>query len=190
MSRSTDSNASNRWTVSLKPGGMRTPPDPPDDNNAFAVVSHYVGWYEKEYARIREFSKARVSRVITLIAALNAGIAILGVASAAWKYPWFGLASTALAGIAGILTARNNLFRDQELWQLRSSTLSRLQQLKREMQYRKASGEESVQLSCDTLAQLNELLDGDLRGWSGVSRSGVIVPQGGESSQSQVASNS
>lgn len=78
------------WPISFRSAGMRTPPDPPVEADPFVVVSHYVAWYEKEFARLRVISRTRVDRVITLIAALNAVIAVLGVASAAWRYPWFG----------------------------------------------------------------------------------------------------
>ncbi|GHH45770.1 hypothetical protein GCM10018775_36010 [Streptomyces umbrinus] len=183
------SNDSQKWPFWLNSVGMDPAPDPPADADSFAVASHYVKWYEGEYVRIRNISKGRVGRVITLIATLNAGIAILGVASAAWKYPWFGLGSTALAGVAGILASRNNLFRDQELWQLRSSTLARLQQLKRDMYFRSASREDPKQLSREVLERLNEILDDDLKGWSGVSRSALTSPQGGETPPSQRASS-
>ncbi|MBV1941039.1 SLATT domain-containing protein [Streptomyces sp. BV286] len=158
-------------SVLFRSGGMKAPSDPPVGQGGLAVVSYYVESYEKEYARIRNFSKMRVSGVITLVATLNAGIAVLGVASAAWKYPWFGLASTALAGVVGILAARNNLFRDQELWQLRSMILSKLQQIKREMRYRIASGEDEQLVASEIMKKLDEILDQDLAGWSGVSRS-------------------
>ncbi|MCX5597292.1 SLATT domain-containing protein [Streptomyces phaeochromogenes] len=150
---------------------MHAPSDPPVDKGGLAVVSYYIESYEKEYVRIRNFSKRRVSGVITLVAALNAGIAVLGVASAAWKYPWFGLASTVLAGFVGVLAARNNLFRDQELWQLRTVILSKLQQVKREMKYRIASGEGEQLVASEIMKKLDEILDQDLMGWSGVSRS-------------------
>ncbi|MFD8811777.1 DUF4231 domain-containing protein [Streptomyces sp. NPDC059627] len=150
---------------------MQAPPDPAPDADPFAIVSHYMTWYEKEFARLRKISRTRVDRVITFVAALNALIAVLGVASAAWKYPWFGITSTALAGVSGIVAAKNNLFRDQELWQLRSSILAQLQHLKRETQYRKAVGEDLQQIAADSMERLNEILDKDLQGWSGVNRS-------------------
>ncbi|MFI6872367.1 hypothetical protein ACIBL6_02875 [Streptomyces sp. NPDC050400] len=154
----------------LKPVGMDVPPDPPEGADVMAVVGHYLAWYDTEYARIRNVSKARVGRVITLIATLNAVIAVLGVASATWKYAWFGLASTALAGLAGILATRNNLFRDQELWHLRSATLANIQRLKREMRLRAAAGEEPGPLARDLLTQLDEVLAADLRGWAAMGR--------------------
>ncbi|MGC0402646.1 hypothetical protein RKD27_005290 [Streptomyces sp. SAI-126] len=168
------------WPISFRSAGMRTPPDPPVEADPFVVVSHYVAWYEKEFARLRVISRTRVDRVITLIAALNAVIAVLGVASAAWKYPWFGISSTALAGVSGIVAAKNNLFRDQELWQLRSSVLARVQRLKQEMEYRKASGEETARVAEEALITLNEILDTDLQGWSGVNRSVLQVMPGSE----------
>ncbi|MGW1267155.1 SLATT domain-containing protein [Streptomyces sp. NPDC002491] len=156
---------------------MQPPPDPPLNEGPLAIASHYIESHEKEYVRIRNLSKKRVSGVITLVAALNATIAVLGVASATWKYPWFGLGSTVLAGVVGILAARNNLFRDQELWQLRSITLSRIQHLKRDMQYRVASGEDEQLIAADIKNRLDEILDQDLRGWSGVSGSTFTLPE-------------
>ncbi|MFG3291589.1 SLATT domain-containing protein [Streptomyces sp. NPDC048179] len=159
------------WPISLRSAGMQAPPDPARDADPFAIVWHYIAWYEKEFSRLRKISRTRVDRVITFIAALNALIAVLGVASAAWKYPWFGISSTALAGISGVVAAKNNLFRDQELWQLRSSILAQLQHLKREIQYRRAVGENLLQVAADSMGRLNEILDKDLQGWSGVNRS-------------------
>ncbi|MFF2098105.1 hypothetical protein [Streptomyces sp. NPDC058202] len=167
----------------IEPEGMRPPSNPPLDQGGFAVVSYYVNEYEKEFVRIRNVSKVSVSRKITLIATLNAGIAILGVASAAWKYPWFGLGSTLLAGIVGVLAARNNLFRDQELWQLRSEILSKIQQIKRDMQYRVASGEDGHTIAPDILRKLDDLLERDLAGWSGVANSSPGLLEASASSQ-------
>ncbi|MEW2571736.1 DUF4231 domain-containing protein [Streptomyces sp. NPDC047070] len=169
------------FTVLFSSAGMEAPSEPPTDQGSLAVVSHYIEFYEKEYVRIRNFSKMRVSGVITMVAALNAGIAVLGVASAAWKYPWFGLTSTALAGLVGILAARNNLFRDQELWQLRSVILSKLQQIKREVQYRIASGEDKDLIASEAMKNLSDLLDQDLVGWSSVNRS-IATPVASNSS--------
>ncbi|WP_449349769.1 hypothetical protein [Streptomyces shaanxiensis] len=78
------------------------------------------------------------------------------------------------------MAAKNNLFRDQELWQLRSSVLARVQRLKQEMQYRKASGEETARVAEDALMTLNEILDADIQGWSGVNRSVLQVMPGSE----------
>ncbi|MHB9754118.1 DUF4231 domain-containing protein [Streptomyces sp. BYX5S] len=171
----------------LKPGGMDVPPDPPEGVDALAVVAHYLAWYDTEYARIRQLSKERVGQVITLMAGLNAAIAVLGVASAAWKYPWFGLASTVLAGLAAILAARNNLFRDQELWQLRSVTLASLQQLKREMYLRAASGEEPGALARELAAKLDAVLGNDLDGWSAMGRTMAAPAQAPASDDGQSA---
>ena len=165
------------WRAWLEPDGMSTPPAPSKDTDAFGVVTHYVEFYEREYARLRKVSKLGVRKVTTRIAVFNAGIAILGAASAAWKSPWFGLFSTALAALTGVVAARSSIFRDQDLWMLRSSTLFHLQQLKREMEYRKAAKEDASELSADILEKLNKLLEEDLEKWSTIDRPKIDIPE-------------
>jgi len=123
--------------------GIRVPPDPPRDKGALAVVSYYLRYYEVEYARARRVVKRRSSRAVVISSLATGGIAVLGVASAAWASPVFGLASTSLAGVIGVIAAWDSHFAHRDLWIQRSLVLSEIQELKRNVELEGADVDDS-----------------------------------------------
>jgi hypothetical protein len=133
---------------------------------------HYLWYYGDEIARTRELMKKFARRTTFAIAALNGVIAVLGVAVAIWttQAPWFGLASTGMAGIIGVITAWSGLFRHQEVWQQRSLVLAELQRITRNTERRAAAGEDRQLIAQKAMEDLDLTLSLDARNWANLNR--------------------
>ena len=140
--------------------GMRPMEPPPAGADALGVTTHYLNHFRKEYTRTRELMKKKARRSTVGIAALNGLIAVLGVAVAAWRdyAAWLGLASTAVAGVDGVISAWSGLMRHHELRQQRSLILAELQRIIRNVERREASGDDRQLIAQEAM----ELLDATL----------------------------
>ncbi|MFD8347740.1 MULTISPECIES: SLATT domain-containing protein [unclassified Streptomyces] len=152
--------------------GMRPMEPPPADSDALGVTTHYLSHFRKEYTRTRELMKKKARRSTVGIAALNGLIAVLGVAVAAWRdyAAWLGLASTAVAGVVGVISAWSGLMRHHELWQQRSLILAELQRIIRNVERREASGDDRQLIAREAMELLDATLSQDASNWGSLSR--------------------
>jgi hypothetical protein len=148
-----------------EPTGLRMPPSAPPGSDACEVAEHYLAFHENDFYRARSEVKKRSRRVVVGSAVLSGLIAVTGASIGIWNVPQLGIATTAFAGLAGVLAAWDGHFRHRELWIQRSQVLGQLQMLRREFDLSLALGEDRAKLGSWTLERLNGILQGDLETW-------------------------
>nr|WP_272920618.1 SLATT domain-containing protein [Streptomyces sp. SID8367] len=158
---------------------MRPTEPPPTGADALEVTTHYLEHFRREYTRTRELMKMKARRTTVGIAALNGLIAVLGVAVAAWRAyaPWLGLASTAVAGVIGVVTAWSGLMRHHDLWQQRSLILAELQRIIRNVERREAAGDDRQTIAQEAMELLDATLSQDASNWGSLTRTPLAGAQ-------------
>ena len=149
---------------------MTPPPDPQPDADELATVLHYLNWYEMEFTRGRLKMKRRASRVVVWNSILTGLVAVVGAVTTYSGLAWLGVVSAALAGMMGVITSWDALFRHRELWILRSITLSELQALKRRIRFDVARGADRSSIAIDGIQELERILAEDLDNWGDIRR--------------------
>lgn len=162
--------------VVQRTSGLRPPPDPPENGDAYDVALFYVKYWEAEFARARLVVKRRASHVVVAVATATALIAVVGAATAVLDWAWLGIVSAALAGFASVVGAWDGLFRHRELWHQRSLVLGHIQMIKRSTELRSAAGEDRTVLAGEAMSELNAVLTEDLNSWSAIRHKNLTSP--------------
>ncbi|MGP4051442.1 hypothetical protein [Streptomyces sp. 2A115] len=137
------------------------------------MALHYVAHYERVYDQAREQAKQLSGLVILWIALSNVLIAVLGAAVAVWRFPWLGLISTGVAGLAAAVSALDGLYRQRDAWLMRTVVLVEVQRTKRRLEVRLAAGEEASVVALEAMDQLDAALSEDVDNWAELRRSQI-----------------
>ena len=117
-------------------------PNPPSEAKPIDVCQLYVDHYLLQFGRARQTVKNRAKGVVLGTALAGAGIAVVSVMTAVVDWSWLPIVSAVLAGAVTVLSAWDGHFRHKDLWVQRTEVVSRLQELKRNVVVRLASGED------------------------------------------------
>lgn len=149
--------------------GLRSPAPPPAGLAPLEVVLYYLDFYDFEFSRTRTVVKGRARFVVVLGASLTSAIAVVGAITALYELPGLGVISALLAGCGAVLAAWDGLFKHRELWAQRSKVLKRIQQLRRDVEIKSATGTTDLErLSTSAMEALDKILDDDFVAWSQV----------------------
>ena len=146
--------------------GIRSPGNPPADADTLDVAAHYLDFYLGDYSRARVVAKHRARFIVVTTAAANGAIALLGAITTLSELAWLGLFSVGITGIVAGLAAWDGLYRHRELWIQRSIIVSRLNVVQRDLQLRRAAGEDRSEIARQCMLALDQILSEDLTSWT------------------------
>ncbi|GAA3159212.1 hypothetical protein GCM10010531_08220 [Blastococcus jejuensis] len=150
--------------------GIRPPKHPPPRSSKIEILFHYLDHFEQEFVRARLIVKSRASKVVVGVAAANGGIAVAGAVTAVSGEAGLGVISTGLAARSPSRRRGTGIFRHRELWVQRTLVASDLQTLRRQVEMRRAGGEDANSLADAGMVGLNAILEADMAAWSEVRR--------------------
>jgi len=143
-------------------------PIPPQDAKLIDVCTLYLDHYIRFFSRARQIVKYRSKLVVLGTALSGAVIAVVSVMTALVDWPWLALVSAVLAGAVTVMSAWDGHFRHKELWVQRTEVVSQLQELKRTVTTRLASGDDPSKVGLDGLRRLDQILSYDMATWKGL----------------------